>query len=436
MVMLKNRAVNNASWIIFCKILQSILSLVIGSITARYLGPSNYGIINYAASLVAFVTPIMYLGLNGILVHEIIKAPNDEGKILGTSLIMSFISAFFCIIGVFSFAFIANKGEKATVIVCLLYSLLLFAQSIDLIQYWFQAKLKSKYTSVAMLISYVLVSVYKIFLLMNSKSVYWFALSNTFDYLLIAVMLLIIYKHLGGQKLSFSWSVGKSLLSSGKHYIVSNMMITVFAQTDKIMINLMIDSKATGIYSAAVVCAGITSFIFSAIIDSFRPIIFEYKNKNKENYIKSFKFLYCIVFYLSLAQCIVMTFLSTLIIDILYGKNYAESASVLKVIVWYITFSYIGSIRNVWILAENKQRYLWIINASGAFLNVALNLILIPVLGCIGAAIASCATQFFTNFILGYIIKPLYENNKLFIESLNPKILLNLFNYLRGNNVE
>ena len=70
--MIKNRVIKNASWIIACRVVQSILSFLIGMLTARYLGPANYGLINYASSVVAFVTPIMYLGLNAVLVQEII----------------------------------------------------------------------------------------------------------------------------------------------------------------------------------------------------------------------------------------------------------------------------------------------------------------------------------------------------------------------------
>ena len=48
-------AVKNASWIIGCKLAKAVLTLIVTMLTARYLGPSNYGLINYAASIVTFV---------------------------------------------------------------------------------------------------------------------------------------------------------------------------------------------------------------------------------------------------------------------------------------------------------------------------------------------------------------------------------------------
>ena len=408
------------------KVAQSVLGFIVGMLTARYLGPSNYGIINYAASLVAFVVPIMNLGLSNILVQEIVLDKNKEGVVLGTSIILSLISSIACIIGIFTAANVLNAGEKETILVCLLYSILLIFQAADLIQYWFQANYLSKYSAIVSLCAYAIVSIYKIFLLITEKSIYWFAVSNAFDYMLISMALLLLYHKLGGGKMAFSASAAKQLFSKSKHYIVSSLMVTIFAQTDKIMLKLMIDESATGYYAAAVACAGITGFVFSAIIDSFGPTIFESKKKSEEKYERNLSRLYCIVFYLSLAQCIGITIFAELMIKVIYGTEYMLAVNPLRVIVWYTTYAYFGSIRNIWILAENKQKYLWMINLSGALANVILNLIFIPLWGIVGAAIASLITQFFTNVIVNYLISPIRYNNTLMIKGLNPNLIIEL----------
>ena len=417
----KNRVVKNASWIIGIQIVKSLLGLVISMLTARFLGPSNFGLINYAASIVAFVTPIMYLGLNGVLVQEIVNTPEKEGEILGTSVTMTFLSSLLCVIGVISFAAAVNRGERETVIVCALYSTLLIFQSLELMNYWFQAKLLSKYASGVALFAYAVISGYKIYLLAAHKSIYWFALSNALDYMIIVIGLFIVYKRLGGGRLRFNLSTARRLWGKSRYYIVSNMMIAIFAQTDRIMLKLMINDAATGYYSAAVACAGMTGFVFVAIIDSFRPLIFDDKKTDEIRYEKDMCRLYGIIIYLSLLQSLVITLFSGLIIKILYGAAYSASINALKLIVWYTTFSYLGSVRNIWILAENKQKYLWIINLSGALANVALNYILIPITGIMGAALASLVTQIFTNVIIGFIIRPIGYSNTLMLRALNPK---------------
>lgn len=436
----KSKVAQNAVWIIGIQLIKAILGVVISMMTARFLGPSNFGIINYASSIVTFVTPIMQVGLTGVLVQEFVSNPEKESEILGTSITLSFFSSFICILGVFAFVSNVNCDENETIVVCMLYSILLIFQALEMTTYWFQAKLLSKYSSFVSLLAYVGTSAYKIFLLVTQKSIYWFAVSNALDYMLIAVGLFIVYRKLGGERFSFSWQTAKRLFSKSRYYIVSNMMITIFAQTDKIMLKLMLNAEATGFYSAAITCAGMSGFVFSAIIDSFRPMIFDDKRKDKKQYEKDMCRLYSIIIYMSLLQSLVISLFSGWIIRILYGVDYLPAADVLCLVVWYTTFSYLGSVRNIWILAEEKQTYLWKINLSGAVTNVVLNYFLIPDMGMMGAALASLLTQVFTNVFIGFIVKPLRYNNMLMVKALNLKNLLvdlkSIINKERNKNYE
>ena len=423
--MKENRVVKNASWIIACKIAQSILQFIIGMISARYLGKDNYGVINYAASIVAFALPFMKLGFDAILVHELVESPEKEGEIMGTSLLMNIFSSAVCMLGVFGFVSFANAGELEKIIVCVLYSISIFCAALEMIQYWFQYKLQSKYSSIVMLIAYVIVSVYKIFLLVTEKSVAWFAVSHAIEYGIIGFALIAIYIKNGGQRFSFSRSRAKKMLSKSKHYILASLMVVIIQNTDHVMLSFMDSDAATGIYSAAITSVVVVQFVYTAIVDSFRPLILsEKKEENIPAYEKSVSRLYSIIMYLAIAQCIVFFVFARLIVSVLYGEDYMEAVSVLRFLIFYYVFSAMGLVRNVWILAESKQNYLWIINLSGALLNVGLNAVLIPFMGANGAALASLVTQFFANFVIGFIIRPIRKNNELMLKGLNPKFLI------------
>lgn len=415
----KNKVVSNASWILLCRVVQSVFALLINMITARYLGPAGYGVINYASSIAAFLYPLASLGLGNILVQETVQHPEEEGRIYGTSLVLSLIASAFCMVGVWGFVTLANAGDRETILVCVLFSFVLLAQSAELIRYWFQTHYLSKYVSLISLGAYVLVSAYKIWLFASGKSIRWLAVANALDYLLIALALMVAYRKLGGGKLAFSSRTACRMVSSSRYYIVSGMMVTVFAQTDKIMLNLMVGETATGFYSAAAGSAGLTSFVFTAILDSARPAVFEAGKQGREKFEKSVSLLYCLVIWLALAQSVAMTLFAKPMVWILYGDQYGPAVNALRVVVWYTTFSYIGAVRNIWMLAEGKQKYLWMINLSGAGANILLNALLIPVWGVMGAAVASLVTQFFTNVVVSEFIKPIRRNNLLILRGLD-----------------
>lgn len=420
-----NKVASNAGWIIACKACKAVLTLINTMIVSRYLGVEKYGLISYAASIVAFVTPIMKLGLGDILVHEIVMNPDREGRILGTTIVLNLCSGILCIVGICGFVTIVNANEQDTLVVCVCYSLLLIFQAMEMICYWFQAKLKAKFISIAILIAYVVVVVVQVIFVLFKANVYLFALSYSIEYLLIAIILYICYRKEGKDRLSFSIHEVKSLLHKGKYYIVSNLMVMIFSQTDKIMLKLMYNDVTVGIYSASVTCASMTSFVFVAIIDSFRPMIFDNKD-NRQEFESKMKQLYSIVIWFSIIQCLIITLASPIIIRIIYGQEFAQASAVLRVVVWFTTFSYLGTVRNIWILSYEYQKYLVWINVSGALINIALNFLFIPLWGAIGAAIASVIAQFFTNVIVGYIIPPIRANNKLMECAINPKWIVRI----------
>lgn len=418
-----NLVASNAVWIIACKLCKAVLTLVSTMIVSRYLGVEKYGILSYAASIVTFLTPIMQLGLNEILVHEVVSMPEREGKTIGTAIVMNVFSALLCMFGIFGFVSILHADEKDTTIVCICYSFKLVFQATEMIFYWFQAKLKSKYTSLSILAAYIFVVIIQSVLIFLRLDLYMFALAHVLEFLLITLILLAFYAKQGTQKLSFSVTVAKEMLSKGKYYVISGLMVVIFSQTDKIMLKWMCDNAEVGFYSSAMTCASMTSFVFVAIIDSFRPAIFG-SNSDQLQFENKLKLLYSIIIWCSLIQSVLMTVAAPLIISILYGAEYLGATNVLRVVVWFTTFSYIGTIRNIWILSNGYQRYLSWINFAGAVMNIMLNLLLIPVLGSIGAAIASVVSQFFTNVVMGYILPSLRKNNRLMIKAINPGQML------------
>lgn len=418
---MEKRVFNNAKWIIVCRIGQSLMQLIVGMITARYLGPSNYGLINYAASVVAFVLPFVQLGMPSTLVQELIDTPEKEGEIMGTAMLMNVGSGMACLILTISFVFVANRGEQITLIVCTLYSLSLLFRALELMNYWFQYKLKSKFPSIIMLGVSIVISIYKVYIVVTAKSIYWFAIISTIEFVLSGFAMVIIYSRMKTQMFKFTFPMAKRLFRRSKYFILAAAMVTVFQNTDHIMLKMMVGDRQNGFYTAAITCATIFHFLYFAIVDSVRPVILEKKKKHSAEYEENLAGLYSIVIYVAVLQAIGFTVLAKPIVVCLYGIEYLETVSVLRIVVWQIAFSHMGTVRNIWILAEGKESMVWKINLTGAFLNIVLNAVLIPYSGARGAAFASLLTQIFTNCILSMILPALEANRKLFLAGVNPR---------------
>ena len=193
------------------------------------------------------------------------------------------------------------------------------------------------------------------------------------------------------------------------------------------MMRHMCGNEDVGFYSAALSITGLTGLIFTAIITAFQPAVLEAKKQSDLKFESSMVQLNGIIAYLALAQCIVLTIAAKPVVNILYGREYIQAIPILQIAVWYTIPSYLGGVRSLWTLAENKQRYIWSISFAGMILNILLNLILIPMWQGLGAAAATLVTQIFTNVVMVYLLKPMRKSLTYIVKGLNLRSLLASF---------
>ena len=410
-----SRIAKNSAWMITETIIQMIISLIINKIVSKYLGVSNYGIINYGISFLNFFNAICTLGLGTIAIKYLVNEKDKQGEIVGTCIGMRLISSFVSILLISSLVFILKKGNSIIIIVSIIQSFSLLADTFNTINWWNQYKLQSKLSVMASFIAYIVTAVFKVVLVCTKKSVIWFAFSNVIQSLIIAIVLYIIYKKQKSPKFSFSFERGKILLKESYHFIISGLMVAIYAQTDKIMLGSMIDDmSAVGLYSVSVTIMQLWAFLPMAIIDSFKPALLEMRKNSKERYMVKLKQLYSIIIWLSLAYTAFVFLFGKYIVLILYNKDYLGCLTSLRLVIFGVLFSFVGVVREFWLVCEGKQKYAKYFALFGAIGNVILNFLLIPKYGINGAAIATLSTQILTAVVAPLVFKDTREAVKYF----------------------
>lgn len=415
---IKNQEVKNASWLIGGKIIQMVFSLIVSILSARLLGPSDYGLVNYGIAYTNFFMSFCTLGLNSVIIKDFLDNPDEKGIALGSSIIFRFVSSTLSAIIIVLTSFFLDRGDPLTVSIVAICAVSLLFQAFDTINYYFQSCYQSKVIAVITLIAYIITSVYKTILLVIGADIRLFAFATSVDYIVVAILLLIAYKANDGPKLQISLKKGFSLLKKSYHYILSGTMVAIYGQVDKLMLKAMIDEAAVGYYSIASSINAMWVFVLSAIIDSMYPTILQLYNKGKEAFEKKNRQLYAIVFYISVLVSIIFTLFGKFAILILYGEDYLPAVLPLSIITWYTAFSYLGVARNAWVVCEGKQKYLKYMYLAATVINVILNCLMIPHWGVSGAAVASLITQVCTSIVIPAFIPQMRRNTKLIIESI------------------
>ena len=420
---LKKKVVKNTGWIITGRIAHMICAFFVSLLTARYLGPKNYGLINYAIAFTTFFYSICTLGINSILVKALIDEPENEGETLGTSIVLQGVSSILSALMIIGIVWLIDGDEPLTVIVTAFCSIGLLFRVFETLMYWFQAHLLSVFTAITSTIGYILISIYRIILLMCNADVKWFALATSIDYFIVAILLFIFYKKKCGARFSFSKSKAEKLLRMGTPFILAGLMVSIYGNTDKFMLKQMLDEESVGYYATAVALCNVWVFVLTAIIESMYPVIMEAKKNCISKYEQYNKVLYAIVFYISMVVSFLYLIFGKIAIRILYGADYLSAYAPLSIITWYVAFSYLGVARNAWIISEGLQKYITPIYFCAAITNVLLNFIFIPIGAEKGAAAASLITQISTVFIFPLLIKPMRRNTVLLFEAIQLKFI-------------
>lgn len=394
------RYFTNTSWLMGEKILRMGVGLFVGIWVARYLGPEKFGLLSYAQSFVFLFTAVATLGLDGIVVRELVKDETQRDVLLGTAFGLKLVGAILILPVLAIGVQLTSNDDDTNILVFIIASATIF-QSFNVIDFYYQSKVLSKYVALANTVSLALSSVIKIALILNNAPLMAFAIMTIFDVAILSIGLIVYYKkssHLQLFNWCFEWQMAKSLLKNSWPLMLSGLVISVYMKIDQVMIKEMLDTESVGQYAAAVRLSEAWYFIPMAIASSLFPAILNAKKVSEELYYLRLQRLYTLMVWLAIAIALPMTFLSDWIVMFLYGNDYAQAGNVLMIHIWAGVFVFLGVASGKWLLTENLQRYYMINTVIGAIVNVVLNYCLIETIGIQGAAWATLISYFFAAY--------------------------------------
>lgn len=394
------RYFKNTSWLMGEKILRMVVGLFVGIWVARYLGPEQFGLFSYAQAFVGLFAVVAGLGLDGILVRELVKDPSKQDALLGTAFRLKLVGAFLVIIALAIAVTLSHQDNLTTLLIFIIASATVF-QSFNVIDFYFQANVLSKYVVYANIFSLLISSVIKIGLILNEAPLLYFAYVILFDSLVLSFGFVYFYqykKHLLSQWY-FDRKLALSLLKDSWPLILSGLVISIYMKVDQIMIKEMLSAEAVGQYAAAVRISEAWYFIPMVIASSLFPAIINAKKQSEALYYARLQKLYDLMVWMAIAIALPMTFLSDWVVSLLYGEQYNQAGAVLMIHIWAGVFVFLGVASSRWLLVENLQIFSTINTAVGAIVNIVLNYILIESIGIQGAAWATLISYFVAAYL-------------------------------------
>lgn len=416
----KQKVVRNLFWAVTGKVVTLLGSLLVGIFVARYLGPEQYGLMNYVVSFVALFQVFASFGLDNIEIREESKCkgtgekgrvPGTEANtILGTAFGLKLIFAGITMLLVILTAWLF-EADTFTKWMITLYSLSMIMNTFGVIRNYFTSIVWNEYIVKTEISRTIIGALIKVVLLLLHAPLAWFIAASLFDTILIAGGYLLSYrKQIASPRLwIFDLPTAKYLIKESFPLLLSGAAIVVYQKIDQVMIGNMIDKASVGYYAVAESIAGVLIFIPTILSQTIMPILIQNYQVNKEQYQVKAQLFMDVTIWLCIIMCVIVSILAPFVIRLLYGSQYEPSIILLQVCVFKVIGYAFAQATGTMIITEGKQKYVVIRNIIGCVCAILLNLLLLPRYGVLGAAIASVITAIITGY-LSHALIPVYQN--------------------------
>ncbi len=403
----KKKVAKNVYWAFLGKIVNMAAALFVGIIVARYLGPSQYGLMNYVISYVAIFEVISEFGLSNIEIRELSHHPDKKERILGSAFAIRLVFTISAYI-LLALSLLAFTQEPFTVKMILVYGLYMFTKCFTIIRNYFTSIILNEYVVKAEITRTLLGAAIKIVLLLLHAPLSAFIIATAFDGVIVASGYVYCYNKKVGllRNWTYNKDEAKYLGKEGFPLLLSSAAIIVYNKIDQVMIGNMLNHAEVGYYATAEKFLSLILFLPTVLVQTVAPLLVKKYNEDPEGYLKMRQQFVNVVTWSAALIALVICLSSYVLIRFTYGVDYLAAVPVLAIMSWKTVGNALSSSGGQIIILEKKQKWAVIRNIVGCAVNVGLNLWLIPLWGILGSAWTSIITIFVSGWLCNLLIPP------------------------------
>lgn len=419
----------NSLWMLLELVGRIVAGFVVSVYIAKHLGPDGFGVLSFALAVFTLLSSVARLGLEGVLVRELIKDSSACKEIMGTAFWSTTILAVFCYAFLVVSVLFSSEQEdvKRALLVIGLGGMFVSFQVID---YYFQSQVRAKIPVMAKTTTLILMSSIKIVLVYKGAKLECFAWAYFSDCVMLSLFLFALFYKNASFSFYQSFSVARllALLKSSMPILLGGIAIQIYMRSDQIMIRYMLGIEEVGLYSAAIRIYEAWAVAISVFTVSLLPAIMKAKAMGEVLYHEKICQLLRLIFIGGVCVAAIVSFANNFIVISLFGNEYERSADVLQLIVWAGVFSGYGAVSARYFVVEGKEAKFAMRSILAAALNIGLNFLLIPLFGMKGAAISTLVCLAFSNYAVDYFDPSLKEllkaKNKAVVGKLFDKVVM------------
>jgi len=383
----------NSGWLLVDKLARLFIGLITIATIARHIGPEAFGIWNYAIALTAIVGSLAILGLDKVVVKEIVSHPERQDRIIASTLAIRFTAGIVAFLFCAAIVFATKQHSQVYLYCTIITALNIILLSFDVFDYFYQAKNEVQKVIIPKVSFFVAFCIIKIvFVYLDGTLLHFVWLS--FAELLLTYLTILVFYLKEGHRLftAISLSEIKHLFLHSWPLMFTGILILLYVKADQLLLDALGTSVQLGEYAAAARISELWYALPTVLATALLPGLISKRHEDTSSYLQAMERWLRLSFWVSLAIAVVMTFSSARVTQVLYGAQFPKSGIILSIHIWANIPVFLSTALMQYQLIEGAYKTNLYASCAGLVVNIAINILLIPSMGGVGAAIATVAS--------------------------------------------
>lgn len=400
----------NLYWAVVGKIMTLLSGLVVGIIVARYLGPEQYGLMNYVISYVFLFQTFSIFGLDAIEIREEARGVVPYQQVIGTAFGLKVIFGSLFMILVILTSWMMDADAYTTALVAV-YSLTIVFNAFSVIRNYLFAIMQNEYVVKSEITRTIICIAIKLILLWIQASLTLFMIAYMLDIVILSGGYIVAYHAKVGQmrQWKFNPRYARFLLKESFPLLLTSAAVIIYQRIDQVMIGQMIDKQSVGFFSVAAKFVEILTLVPMILSQTITPILVKaHEHSQKDYQMKAQQFMNLSV-WLSLFASALVSCLACWLIKYTFGEAYLPAVAILQVMSFKAASVALSNTAGAMLVTEGLQRYAILRDSMGCLFCVVLNYVFLPKYGII----ASAYVAIISNVVAGYFadaLIPVYRH--------------------------
>jgi O-antigen/teichoic acid export membrane protein len=385
------RTVRAFSWLMSEKAVALGVGVLVNIPVARYLGPENFGVWSYVAATATLVAPAAALGLDHLTTKELVQRRDREDAVLGTAMALRKLGGAVVILALLAYAALASFPDDRLP----LYLVLVVGASLignaAVINNWFIAHHKLRAHAVVSITKTLFFAAVRSGQVRSGASLTAFIVVAAVEALTSGIVAYFAYRTVRDEKLRWTFDLGlaRDMLSRSWPLLISGLAAAIYLKLDLIMLAHLGSASEAGVYAAAARLSEIWYFAPILLTNAMFPSLLQLRDRSFKRYQRRLQDALDVLAGAATMLALAVTLAAPLIVHLLYGPAYAGAGLILSIHIWAGVFIFMRSVLSKWLIAEDLYIFSLVTHGTGALSNIALNIVLIPWWGGLGAAVAT-----------------------------------------------